>query len=101
MITTRKELKQYIDADMARYSKRKYNLLYYLCGDETGGVIRLLKRWRKTEYYYNTYNKHNPFSLLRFCWSFFIYRRMQLKYDILLPLNVVGPGLYIPHRVGG
>ena len=49
----------------------------------------------------NTLNKKNPFKLLRFCWSFFLYRRMWDKYKLHVPLNVVGPGLYIPHRAGG
>lgn len=43
----------------------------------------------------------NVLKMIRFAFSFFLYRRMQLKYRILIPLNVVGPGLYIPHRFGG
>lgn len=101
MITTKKELKEYIKADRSRYTLRKNVLHYYLTGDETFGILLFLKRLRKTEYYYNTYSKKNPFSFLRFAISFVIYRRMQLHYKLFLPLNVIGPGLYIPHRMGG
>lgn len=101
MIKTKQELATYIEADLSRYHLRKTAFHYYLFGDETFAVIRFLKRYRKTEYYYNTYNKRNPLSLLRFAVSFFLFRRMQLKYKLFLPLNVIGPGLYIPHRGGG
>lgn len=101
MITTKKELKEYIEADRSRYRLRKNVLLYYLTGDESYGVLRFLKRLRKTEYYYNNLNRRNPVSLLRFGFSFFLYRRLQLKYKLFVPLNVVDKGLYIPHRWGG
>lgn len=101
MITTRKQLREYIEADMSRYKKRKNYLSYFFFGDETFAIRRFLKIWRKTEFYYNTLNKKNFFALLRFSFYFVLYRRMQLQYKLFLPLNVVGPGLYIPHRMGG
>lgn len=101
MITTKKQLKEYIYADQSRYKQRKNFLCYFLFGDESYAIRRFLKVWRKTEYYYNTRNWRNPISLLRFVLFFIIYRRMSLHYKLFLPLNVVGPGLYIPHRMGG
>lgn len=101
MIKSRQELVDCIEADRSRYHLRKTALHYIFFGDETYAILRFLKRFRKTEYYYNTLNKRNPFSLFRFAYSFFIYRRMQLHYKLFLPLNVIGPGLYIPHRMGG
>lgn len=101
MIKTREELEYYIKTDMSRYIARKSWLHYYFFGDESFAIRRFLKRWRKTEYYFNTLNKRNPYKVIRFILSFFIYRRMQLKYSIFLPLNVIGPGLYISHRGGG
>lgn len=101
MIQCKNDLKEYIQADRSRYNLRKTALAYYCFGDETFAIILFLKRLRKTEFYYNTLNKRNPFSLLKFCLSFFFYRRMQLRYKLFIPLNVVGPGIYIPHRMGG
>lgn len=101
MIYTKSDLRYYIKSDLERYHLRKTWIHYFFSGDETYAVLRFLKRLRKTEYYYNTYSKCNPFSILRFAISFFIYRRMQLHYRLFVPLNVVGPGLYIPHRMGG
>lgn len=101
MIKTRIDLNEYIKADLKRYHLRKNAISYFIFGDETYAVMRFLKRLRKTEFYYNTLNKRNPISFLRFAFSFFLYRRMQLHYKLFIPLNVVGPGLYIPHRGGG
>lgn len=101
MIQSKQTLKAYLQADFSRYNLRKNALIYYLFGDETFAILRFLKRLRKTEYYYNTLNKRNPFSFVRFGLSFVLYRRMQLHYKLFIPLNVVGPGIYIPHRMGG
>lgn len=101
MIQTKQDLKEYIKKDRSRYILRPSFLHYYFFGDETYATLKFLKRLRKTEYYFNNLNRHNPFTYLRFAISFFIYRRLQLKYRLLIPLNVVGPGLYIPHRIGG
>lgn len=101
MIKTKEDLREYILADESRYGKRKPALLGWFFGDEAYMTLKFLKRLRYTEYYLNTLNKKNPFKLLRFCWSFFLYRRMWDKYKLHVPLNVVGPGLYIPHRAGG
>lgn len=101
MITTKKELNYYISQDLSRYGKRKFFIFGWLMGDESFATQIFLRRLRKTEYYYNTYRKRNPFSLIRFYYSFFLYRRMWSSFKLHVPLNVVGPGLYIPHRGGG
>lgn len=101
MVKTKTELYDYIKADFNRYGKRKPRFLGYFYGDETYSTLKFLKRLRLTEYYKNTLKKNNPFLLVRFIWSFFLYRRMWDKYKLHVPLNVVGPGLYIPHRAGG
>lgn len=103
MITNKSILREYLAADLARYSRRSPAFLGYFYGDETLATQVFLKRLRRTEYYYNTMGgeNRNVLKMIRFAFSFFLYRRMQLKYRILIPLNVVGPGLYIPHRFGG
>ena len=103
MIKTKKQLKEYIRADSSRYekSRRRFKILSFLYGDESYSTLRLLYFWRKTEYFYNTLDKKKPWSIILLCFNFFIYRQLQIKNRIILPLNVIGPGLYIPHRVGG
>lgn len=101
MINTKDELKYYLAEDKKRYGQRKLFILGFLFGDETFGTQIFLRRLRKTEFYYNTLNKRNPISLLRFVYSFFIYRQLWNHYCLHIPLNVCGPGLYIPHRMGG
>lgn len=101
MISTKQELRQWIEQDRIRYKNRRWLILSWLFGEEKFGTQLFLKRLRKTEYYLNTLNRHNPFSVLRFYFSFFIYRRMWNYYGLHIPLNVCGPGIYIPHRKGG
>lgn len=101
MINSKCELKKYIMADESRYGKRHYSILGWFFGDESYRTIKFLRRLRYTEYYFNTLNRKNPFSMLLFCWSFFLYRRMWDTLKLHIPLNTVGPGLYIPHRAGG
>ena len=100
MIKNRKDLAFFIQTDRSRYHLRKPFVLGWLLGDENFQTIIFLKRLRLTEYYKNTLNKHNPFSVLRYAWSFYRYRRMWEKLKLHVPLNSVGPGLYIPHRGG-
>lgn len=101
MITNKEQLNEYLSADAARYSRRSPFFWGYFYGDETFGTQLFLRRLRKTEYYYNSLSKKNPLKLIRFAWSFFLYRRFQLRYKIFIPLNVCASGLYIPHRFGG
>lgn len=101
MIITKKDLKEYIKKDRARYVLRPSLFHYYFSGDETFATLLFLRRLRKTEYYMNNMKKSNLISVIRFAFSFFLYRRLQLHFKLFIPLNVVGPGLYIPHRMGG
>lgn len=101
MITTKKELSDWIKQDKARYKNRKFLFLSWFFGDESYGTLVFLRRLRKTEYYYNTLNRRNLFSLFRFGYSFFLYRRLRYNYGLYIPINTCGPGLYIPHRGGG
>ena len=72
MITTKKELSDWIKQDKARYKNRKFLFLSWFFGDESYGTLVFLRRLRKTEYYYNTLNRRNLFSLFRFGYSFFL-----------------------------
>ena len=57
-------------------------------------VVRYLKSLRKYEYY------NNINSFLKFWWRY-RHRRLGLKYNLAIPINVVAPGLYLPHIEGG
>ena len=96
MIDTRENLKFYIHSDFkANGIINKYD--YYLkliYGNVNACVIRYLISLRKYEFYSNI---NSP---LKFYWRY-RNRQLGLKYNLAIPINVVGPGLYIPHIEGG
>ena len=96
MLLTRQDLRYYIECD-ARANSIKHRIDYYLklfYGNVNACVFRYLVSLRKYEYYYNT---HNPLRL----WWRYRHRQLGLKYNLAIPINVVGPGLNIPHIEGG
>lgn len=96
MIKTKEELIFYINEDVkANGIKQGFSYIVKLLqGNVHAGVYRYLKTLRKYEYY------NNIGSVLRF-WYRFYNRRLGLKYNLAIPINVVGYGLYIPHLEGG
>lgn len=96
MIKTKSELHFYLQED-ARVNGIRSGLSYCIklvYGNIGACVYRYLKSLRKYEYYTNI---HSP---LRF-WYRFYNRRLGLKYNLSLPINKIGYGLYIPHIEGG
>lgn len=96
MIKNKKQLNYYINEDMRANNLNSFSS-YYLklfYGNINACVFRYLKSLRKYEYYYNTK------SPLRF-WYKYYNRRLGLKYNMAIPINKVGYGLYIPHIEGG
>ena len=96
MIKTKEELKFYLNED-AKANGIRQGISYIvklLYGNVNACVYRYLKTLRKYEYY------NNIGSILRF-WYRFYNRRLGLKYNLAIPINVVGYGLYIPHLEGG
>ena len=96
MIKTKKDLSNYLSADAQRNGiKSKFDywakLLY---GNESAHAFRYLKAFRMYEYYSNI---NSP---LRFFLRYY-HRRLGLKYRLAIPINTVGPGIYIPHFQGG
>ena len=96
MITTKSELNHYILEDAkANDIKTGFSYLMKLFyGNVHACAFRYLKSLRKYEYYHNTNN------ILRY-WYRFYNRRLGLKYNLAIPINVVGYGLYLPHIEGG
>ena len=96
MIITRKDLKFYIESDL-KANGISGNIDYYLkliYGNVNACVVRYLRSLRKYEFYTNAN------SLLKLYWRY-RNRQLRLKYNLAIPINVVGPGLYIPHIEGG
>lgn len=69
-------------------------LIKLIYGNVNACAFRYLKSLRKYEYY------HNKRSIFQF-WYKFYNRRLGLKYNIAIPINTVGYGLYLPHIEGG
>lgn len=102
VIKSKTDLKRFITCDSRRnhiHYGWKY-FFYLFLGRENARVFHYLYVMRKAEYYLNNSNKV-VFKLLYYYYRF---RKLRLgaKYNIYIPLNCAGPGLYIPHiRVGG
>lgn len=96
MIESREEMKMYIreDAKANRITSRMRYYVKLLYGNVNAVVFRYLKSLRKYEYYTNIK------SPLRYVYRIYN-RRLGLKYNLAIPINVVGYGLYIPHIEGG
>lgn len=96
MINSKQDLKLYLHEDAKANGIipgfRYLIKLFY--GNVHACAFRYLKSLRKYEYY------HNKGSLLRF-WYRFYNRRLGLKYNLAIPINTVGYGLYLPHLEGG
>ena len=97
MILTKDDLIFYIQED-AKANKVKLGGVNYwirVCyGNVNACAFRYLKSLRKYEYY------QNSGSVLRH-WYRFYNRHLGLKYNLAIPINVVGYGLYLPHIEGG
>lgn len=105
MITSRKELKFYIQQDQLR-NMGTLSLIKkiqgWLLGAESYRVCQYLYCLRHIEYWHNVYSaKPNLFSLI--CKMYWQVRtaRQSAKTNIEIGLNVVGYGFRIPHIVGG
>lgn len=99
MIQSKLELKEYLDADRARYGKRRFKILGWACGDEGVIIVRFLRILRWLEYYTNKKKRiwdYFPYSIL-----FVLFRRERLRTGLQLNVNTIGKGLYIPHFAGG
>lgn len=96
MIKTKQDLRYFLQED-AKANGIRPGISYItklIYGNVHACAYRYLKSLRKYEYYQNTG------SPLRFWWRFYN-RRLGLKYNLAIPINVVGYGLYLPHLEGG
>ena len=97
MIRTKAELRHYISED-ARVNGMEISWVSYamrlIYGNVNACVFRYLKSLRKYEFYSNI---NSP---IRYWWRY-RNRRLGLKYNLAIPINVVAQGLYLPHIEGG
>ena len=97
MIRTKEELRYHICEDAKANGIEDRGIIYLLklfYGNVNACVFCYLKSLRKYEFYTNI---NSP---LKYYWRF-LNRRLGLKYNLAIPINVVGPGLYLPHIEGG
>lgn len=89
MITAKKELKEYLQAELKFYETPRAAILFR--ASENAILRRHQILLRKTEYYTNTGRR-----LLRVLYRYSL-RRLQLKYALSIPINTFGKGLHIMH----
>lgn len=104
MITSKTELQEYIQQDKLRnignVSLWKY-LAMRIYKTDSYMVFRYLKNLRKYEYTINCLKGHSIIGNVIYILRKFYWRRLSIKYNLLLPPNVIGPGFRIAHIVGG
>ena len=93
MITTKKELKYYLEQDalaLNRNGRKKPKLF----GDE---IWKFQITLRKTEYYSNLYKSSKKHVILSYLMYRMKFHKQSLKLGFSIPLNAFGPGLAIVH----
>lgn len=100
LIKTKSDLREAITKDRLRYN---YSYKRYIIGlirkRDTSHALRLLYYLRKCEYTYNN-RSSSLFMKLSYMYYSFRYTRLEFYYDTHIAMNVVGPGLWIPHMGG-
>ena len=90
MILSKEDLKAYLNLDAIALGHRR-SLKHILAPDV---IWEFQKCLRKLEYYTNTRKKYN---LLCFLYYKYRFRKLSLKLNFTIPINVFGPGLSIAH----
>ena len=95
MIRTKDDLRSYLKADHKAFGF-KYPFLAKFSFSENGTMYAYVKNLRYLEYYTN--KKQKPWANLLRAWHLLRWRRMNLKHQIYIKPNCVGPGLHIVHH---
>lgn len=98
MIVKKKDIKEYIDADL-NFIRHRNLFLLWLKGSEFYPIVKLIVCLRHYEYYYNKsqMGKLSVIDFLKKHWWRFFYRRTQLKYSLYIGVNCAGKGLHLIH----
>ena len=94
-ISTRKQLKECLDADFKAQDMR-HPLLARLTGGENWHIFACIKTLRYLEYYKNK-EKKNFFDTICYAYYQWKHRKNRQKYQFYVAPNVFGPGLKIEH----
>lgn len=95
MITSKKDLKEYIKADIS-VQEMKHPFLAKISFGETPYIIHYLIILRHLEYYLNK-NKKNFLDKILYIYYNLHHRKHCLKYNMFISPNVAGEGLKIVH----
>lgn len=95
MITTKKELKQYLAVEKEFYLPKKRNLEWRITSDNSYQLYRYIRLLRKTEYFYNT--RKNPIHKILYGWNRRRKNILGRKLGIELWENTFARGLKIAH----
>lgn len=90
MITSRKEYRHYVQADIAAYGLQHFSLYNWLRIDQ----LRFQLRLRRLEYLTNC----QPWRLLSRALLEVINHNLAVRLGVTIPKNVFGPGLCLVHR---
>ena len=108
MIKSTKDLRFYINEDRKRNLKfvNKYNIFKYffhilVTKNEHYLAFRYMKNLRKLEYSINCLKGKSIIGDFIYYYRYIRYMRLCFAYNITLPPNKIGYGLYLPHIVGG
>lgn len=106
MIQSKSDLRFYIREDKKRnlgaykIGAMKY-IAHRLYGTDQMKAFRLLRALRRTEYAKNCLMKKGIFGKVVYAWRMWRYHRFEVRYDIVIGLNMVGYGFRLPHVIGG
>ena len=92
---TKSDLKEWIREDYRSYDI-KHPLLSQLSWSENYSMFAYVRNLRYLEYYTN--KKQKPWDKLFKAWYFLKWRRLNLKYQLYIQPNCVGPGLHLVHH---
>ncbi|MDE7412813.1 MAG: serine acetyltransferase [Muribaculaceae bacterium] len=95
MITTRKILKEWLKQDRETFNFQ-YPFLSKFSWSENGTMYAYVRNLRYLEFYTN--KKQKPWDKFLYLWHFLKWRRMNLKHQLFILPNCVGPGLHIVHH---
>ena len=95
MITDKATLKAYIKADFEAHGF-KYPFLGRFTYGENSVMFRYLKNLRRWEYRIN--KPQRPWDRLLRLYHYFRWRRLNIKYQLYIKPNCVGPGLHLVHH---
>lgn len=96
MIHSRKDLKFYLKSDYKAFGF-KYPFLAKFSWSENGTMYAYVRNLRYLEYYTNK-KLQMPWDKLLRMWYLLKWRRANLKHQIYIKPNCVGPGIHIVHH---